>query len=238
MKFNKTMTKILSALIMASMVGTSVQIPTLAEITSAGQAMVDGMKDNNAKDAGGSTESSDTDAAGDEDNKDKEDAEAKEAAASENAANAEGSQGEGRTSSSSAAYNNSSSASSNTSKILEPFSTENDSKELSFENSFSLFSYFGAKQTFTAIAANGDGNDIAWEVDPTYLSLSEARVDGDKSTVDITWDGEMVEDIERTPFYAMLKSNPFEKITGTAYLSNGSAPAEDDTIKIDAGSKT
>ena len=38
MKFNKAMTKFLSALIMASMVGTSVQIPTLAEITNAGQA--------------------------------------------------------------------------------------------------------------------------------------------------------------------------------------------------------
>lgn len=37
MKFNKAMTKFLSALIMASMVGTSVQIPTLAEITNAGQ---------------------------------------------------------------------------------------------------------------------------------------------------------------------------------------------------------
>ena len=53
------------------------------------------------------------------------------------------------------------------------------------------------------------------------------RVEGDKSTVDITWDGETVESIERTPFYAMLRSNPAEKITGTLYLSNGQAPTED-----------
>ena len=122
--------------------------------------------------------------------------------------------------------------------MLEPFSTANDSKELWFDNSFSLFSYYGAKQTFTATAANGDGNDIAWEVDPNFLSVSEPRVEGDKSTVDITWDGETVESIDRTPFYAMLKSNPFEKITGTAYLSNGSAPSETDMNDIDPGSKT
>ena len=35
MKFNKMMTKVLSALIMVSMVGTSVQVPTLAEVTNA-----------------------------------------------------------------------------------------------------------------------------------------------------------------------------------------------------------
>ena len=135
MKFNKAMTKFLSALIMASMVGTSVQIPTLAEITNAGQAIVDGVKDNNVKDTEGSTESKDTAAAGDEDNKESKDAEAEKEAASNNAANnanAGGSRGEGRTSSSSA-YNNSSSSSSDTTQVLQPFSTENDSKELWFD---------------------------------------------------------------------------------------------------------
>lgn len=42
MKFNKMMTKVLSALIMVSMVGTSVQVPTLAEVTNAGRAIVAG----------------------------------------------------------------------------------------------------------------------------------------------------------------------------------------------------
>ncbi|MCI9086478.1 MAG: hypothetical protein HFE51_08695, partial [Clostridia bacterium] len=239
MKFNKAMTKFLSALIMASMVGTSVQIPTLAEITNAGQAIVDGVKDNNVKDTEGSTESKDTAAAGDEDNKESKDAEAEKEAASNNAANnanAGGSRGEGRTSSSSA-YN-SSSSSSDTTQVLQPFSTENDSKELWFDNAFSLLSYYGAKQTITATAANGDGNDIIWEVEPKFVSLSEPRVEGDKSTVDITWDGETVESIERTPFYAMLRSNPAEKITGTLYLSNGQAPTETDTTEINPGSKT
>ena len=74
MKFNKMMTKFLSVLVMASMVGTSVQIPTFAEISGAGQAIIDGTKEGFVKDDSGSAESKDTVAAGDEDNK-KEDAE-------------------------------------------------------------------------------------------------------------------------------------------------------------------
>ena len=246
MKFNKMMTKILSVLIMASMVGTSVQMPTLAQISDAGRAIVDNVKENTATDADGSTESDDTAAAGDEDNKNEEGAEAANEnaeAASDNGAQ-NNSQGEANTSSSSAARNNSSSSSSynnsaETSQVLEPYSTENDSDQLWFDQSFSLFEYFGAKKTFTATAANGDGNDIVWEVgDPKYVSLSEPRVDGDKSTVDITWDGETVDSIERTPFYAMLKSNPYERITGTIYLSNGTAPQEGMEEEIEAGSKT
>ncbi|MBQ8300663.1 MAG: hypothetical protein IJX57_01675, partial [Clostridia bacterium] len=117
---------------------------------------------------------------------------------------------------------------------------ENDSELLSLDQSFSLFEYFGASKTFTATAAHGDGSDIVWEVgDPKYVSVSEPIVDGDKSTVNITWDGETVESIERTPFYAMLASNPFEKVTGTIYLSNGSAPEEGELdTEIEAGSKT
>ena len=46
MKFNKMMTKVLSALIMVSMVGTSVQVPTLAEVTNAGRAIVAGTVEN------------------------------------------------------------------------------------------------------------------------------------------------------------------------------------------------
>ena len=42
MKFNKMMTNVLSALIMVSMVGTSVQVPTLAAVTNAGRAIVAG----------------------------------------------------------------------------------------------------------------------------------------------------------------------------------------------------
>ena len=57
MKFNKMMTKVLSALIMVSMVGTSVQVPTLAEVTNAGRAIVAGTVEDKAKDASGSTES-------------------------------------------------------------------------------------------------------------------------------------------------------------------------------------
>lgn len=34
----------------------------------------------------------------------------------------------------------------------------------------------------------------------------------------------------------MLKSNPYEKITGTIYLSNGQAPSEEEQQQ-DAGSK-
>ena len=240
MKFNKMMTKILSVLIMASMVGTSVQMPTLAQISDAGHAIVDNAKGNTALDADGSTESEDADAADDEGNTTEEGAEAanENAEAASNSSAENNSQGEANTSSSSAAYNNSSSSSSNsyndsseTSQVLEPFSTENDSDQLWFDQSFSLFEYFGAKKTFTATAANGDGNDIMWEVgDPKYVSLSEPRVDGDKSTVDITWDGETVDSIERTPFYAMLKSNPYEKITGTIYLSNGTAPEEGEEL--------
>ncbi len=248
MKFNKMMTKFLSVLVMASMVGTSVQIPTFAEISGAGQAIIDGTKEGFVKDDSGSAESKDTVAAGDEDNK-KEDAETaeNEAGAASDSGAGENSQGEAKTSPSSVARNTSSSSSSNsynnsldTSKMLEPFSTENDSDQLWFDQSFSLFEYFGASKTFTATAANGNGNDIAWEVgDPKYVSISEPRVEGDKSTVDIKWDGETVEGIERTPFYAMLKSNPYEKITGTIYLSNGTAPAEgEQTEEIAAGSKT
>ena len=59
-----------------------------------------------------------------------------------------------------------------------------------------------------------------------------------KSTVDITWDKETVEDIERTPFYAMLKSNPYEKITGTIYLSNGQAPSEEEQNKTQVQRKS
>ena len=44
MRFNKMMTKVLSALIMVSMVGTSVQVPTLAEVANAGRAIVAGSK--------------------------------------------------------------------------------------------------------------------------------------------------------------------------------------------------
>lgn len=51
MKFNKMMTKVLSALIMVSMVGTSVQVPTLAEVTNAGRAIVAGTVEDKAKDA-------------------------------------------------------------------------------------------------------------------------------------------------------------------------------------------
>ena len=109
MKFNKMMTKILSVLIMASMVGTSVQMPTLAQISDAGRAIVDNVKENTATDADGSTESDDTAAAGDEDNKNEEGAEAANEnaeAASDNGAQ-NNSQGEANTSSSSAARNNS-----------------------------------------------------------------------------------------------------------------------------------
>lgn len=49
MKFNKMMTKVLSALIMVSMVGTSVQVPTLAEVTNAGRAIVAGTVEDKAK---------------------------------------------------------------------------------------------------------------------------------------------------------------------------------------------
>ena len=63
------MTKVLSALIMVSMVGTSVQVPTLAEVTNAGHAIVAGTVEDKAKDASGSTESKDAGAADDEDNR-------------------------------------------------------------------------------------------------------------------------------------------------------------------------
>ena len=75
MRFNKMMTKVLSALIMVSMVGTSVQVPTLAEVTNAGRAIVAGTVEDKAKDASGSTESKDAGAADDEDNKNQNDAE-------------------------------------------------------------------------------------------------------------------------------------------------------------------
>ena len=257
MKFNKMMTKVLSALIMVSMVGTSVQVPTLAEVTNAGRAIVAGTVEDKAKDASGSTESKDAGAADDEDNKNQNDAENaennKQAAASDSNAqnNTENSsKGGANTSSVSGAKNNSSSSSSynnisssntsnnstSTSQVLEPFSKDNDSDKLSFDKDFSLFSYFGQTQTFSAIAANGDGSDIEWQVEPKFFSISTPKVDGAKSTVDITWDKEKVEDIERTPFYAMLKSNPYEKITGTIYLSNGQAPSKEEQQQ-DAGSK-
>ena len=51
------------------MVGTSVQVPTLAEVTNAGRAIVAGTVEDKAKDASGSTESKDAGAADDEDNK-------------------------------------------------------------------------------------------------------------------------------------------------------------------------
>ena len=251
------MTKVLSALIMVSMVGTSVQVPTLAEVTNAGRAIVAGTVEDKAKDASGSTESKDAGAADDEDNKNQNDAENaennKQAAASDSNAqnNTENSsKGGANTSSVSGAKNNSSSSSSynnisssntsnnstSTSQVLEPFSKDNDSDKLSFDKDFSLFSYFGQTQTFSAIAANGDGSDIEWQVEPKFFSISTPKVDGAKSTVDITWDKEKVEDIERTPFYAMLKSNPYEKITGTIYLSNGQAPSKEEQQQ-DAGSK-
>lgn len=66
MRFNKMMTKVLSALIMVSMVGTSVQVPTLAEVANAGRAIVAGTVEDKAKDASGSTESKDAGAADDE----------------------------------------------------------------------------------------------------------------------------------------------------------------------------
>ncbi len=257
MKFNKMMTKVLSALIMVSMVGTSVQVPTLAEVTNAGRAIVAGTVEDKAKDASGSTESKDAGAADDEDNKNQNDAENAEnneqaAASDSNAQNntENSSKGGANTSSVSGAKNNSSSSSSynnisssntsnnstSTSQVLEPFSKDNDSDKLSFDKDFSLFSYFGQTQTFSAIAANGDGSDIEWQVEPKFFSISTPKVDGAKSTVDITWDKETVEDIERAPFYAMLKSNPYEKITGTIYLSNGQAPSEEEQQQ-DAGSK-
>ena len=251
------MTKVLSALIMVSMVGTSVQVPTLAEVTNAGRAIVAGTTEDKAKDASGSTESKDAGAADDEDNKNQNDAENAEnneqaAASDSNAQNntENSSKGGANTSSVSGAKNNSSSSSSynnisssntsnnstSTPQVLEPFSKDNDSDKLSFDKDFSLFSYFGQTQTFSAIAANGDGSDIEWQVEPKFFSISTPKVDGAKSTVDITWDKEKVEDIERTPFYAMLKSNPYEKITGTIYLSNGQAPSEEEQQQ-DAGSK-
>ena len=251
------MTKVLSALIMVSMVGTSVQVPTLAEVTNAGRAIVAGTVEDKAKDASGSTESKDAGAADDEDNKNQNDAENAEnneqaAASDSNAQNntENSSKGGANTSSVSGAKNNSSSSSSynnisssdtsnkstSTSQVLEPFSKDNDSDKLSFDKDFSLFSYFGQTQTFSAIAANGDGSDIEWQVEPKFFSISTPKVDGAKSTVDITWDKETVEDIERAPFYAILKSNPYEKITGTIYLSNGQAPSEEEQQQ-DAGSK-
>ena len=251
------MTKVLSALIMVSMVGTSVQVPTLAEVTNAGRAIVAGTVEDKAKDASGSTESKDAGAADDEDNKNQNDAENAEnneqaAASDSNAQNntENSSKGGANTSSVSGAKNNSSSSSSynnisssntsnnstSTSQVLEPFSKDNDSDKLSFDKDFLLFSYFGQTQTFSAIAANGDGSDIEWQVEPKFFSISTPKVDGAKSTVDITWDKETVEDIERAPFYAMLKSNPYEKITGTIYLSNGQAPSEEEQQQ-DAGSK-
>lgn len=233
MKFNKMMTKVLSALIMVSMVGTSVQVPTLAEVTNAGRAIVAGTVEDKAKDASGSTESKDAGAADDEDNKNQNDAENAEnneqaAASDSNAQNntENSSKGGANTSSVSGAKNNSSSSSSynnisssntsnnstSTSQVLEPFSKDNDSDKLSFDKDFSLFSYFGQTQTFSAIAANGDGSDIEWQVEPKFFSISTPKVDGAKSTVDITWDKETVEDIERAPFYAMLKSNPYKRL--------------------------
>lgn len=154
MKFNKMMTKVLSALIMVSMVGTSVQVPTLAEVTNAGRAIVAGTVEDKAKDASGSTESKDAGAADDEDNKNQNDAENAEnneqaAASDSNAQNntENSSKGGANTSSVSGAKNNSSSSSSynnisssntsnnstSTSQVLEPFSKDNDSDKLSFK---------------------------------------------------------------------------------------------------------
>lgn len=113
------MTKVLSALIMVSMVGTSVQVPTLAEVTNAGRAIVAGTVEDKAKDASGSTESKDAGAADDEDNKNQNDAENAEnneqaAASDSNAQNntENSSKGGANTSSVSGAKNNSSSSSS------------------------------------------------------------------------------------------------------------------------------
>lgn len=152
MKFNKMMTKVLSALIMVSMVGTSVQVPTLAEVTNAGRAIVAGTTEDKAKDASGSTESKDAGAADDEDNKNQNDAENAEnneqaAASDSNAQNntENSSKGGANTSSVSGAKNNSSSSSSynnisssntsnnstSTPQVLEPFSKDNDSDKLS-----------------------------------------------------------------------------------------------------------
>ena len=146
------MTKVLSALIMVSMVGTSVQVPTLAEVTNAGRAIVAGTVEDKAKDASGSTESKDAGAADDEDNKNQNDAENAEnneqaAASDSNAQNntENSSKGGANTSSVSGAKNNSSSSSSynnisssntsnnstSTSQVLEPFSKDNDSDKLS-----------------------------------------------------------------------------------------------------------
>ena len=147
------MTKVLSALIMVSMVGTSVQVPTLAEVTNAGRAIVAGTVEDKAKDASGSTESKDAGAADDEDNKNQNDAENAEnneqaAASDSNAQNntENSSKGGANTSSVSGAKNNSSSSSSynnisssntsnnstSTSQVLEPFSKDNDSDKLSY----------------------------------------------------------------------------------------------------------
>ena len=68
MKYGKIMTKILSVLVMASMIGTSVQMPTLAQIQTASQAIADNaveMRDA-ASDGEGSAEPEDTVAADDE----------------------------------------------------------------------------------------------------------------------------------------------------------------------------
>ena len=151
------MTKVLSALIMVSMVGTSVQVPTLAEVTNAGRAIVAGTVEDKAKDASGSTESKDAGAADDEDNKNQNDAENAEnneqaAASDSNAQNntENSSKGGANTSSVSGAKNNSSSSSSynnisssntsnnstSTSQVLEPFSKDNDSDKLSFDKDF------------------------------------------------------------------------------------------------------
>ena len=268
MKFSKTMTKILSVLIMASMVGTSVQIPTYAEFSDAAWAIIENTttaQENNIPDGEGSAESDETVAAGDEDNN-KEGADAAqneeaEAASNSGAENNSGavsrnednssyaSESDSTSSSSSSSYSSSSSLnydnmsaenSVETSQLLEPYSTENDSDKLWLSESFSLFEYFGMSKTFTATAADGDGNDIVWKVgDPKFVSISEPVVAGDTSTVEITWDGESVETIERTPFYAMLKSNPLEKVTGTLYLSNGIAPeGDEEKEEMAAGSKT
>lgn len=250
MKYNKMMTKLLSGLILVSMAGTSLQIPTYADIMTARQVMADSQKEDNAGKDKGSTKKK-FGAAGD-DNFSLLGSEA------EGKTNASGSDdgaeesntpiGEERSSSLSSAAgktsskaNNSSKSSSNdtsTSQVLEPFSTEGDSSLISLDQSFSLYSYHGYASSFTATALNGDGNDIVWEVgNVKFLSLSEPMVDGAKSTVKITWDGENVETIERTPFYAKLKSNPEEKVTGTIYLSNGQKP-EGDEQEQEPGSRT
>ena len=113
MKYKKAMTKALSILVMASMLGTSVQIPTYAELTDATKAILEDAGRATAPNAEGSAESGnaeDTVAVGDEDNKTEgADAANENAEAASNSGANENSQDAANTASSSNAYNSSSS---------------------------------------------------------------------------------------------------------------------------------